>query len=194
MKYLKIFVITAIIAATVISILYLSRIARDLHEYTFAGNNSTEILLYSSSNMSFNDGEINKIQDYIVDSTKGFSVKVKNLGVITDKENIEKILKKQTNGASKYIVLDISASNKIINKDTILIRVEKNENYNNNISFANSIKSKLSKDRINILGETKCYNQEFGDKALKIEISNKLTISEAKKLIDKLLYGIYQSI
>ncbi|MCX7950953.1 MAG: hypothetical protein N2594_03270, partial [Clostridiales bacterium] len=188
------FVITAIIAATLLSILYLSRIARDLQEYTFAGNNSTEILLYSSSDLRFNDGEINKILDYIVDSTIGFGVKVKNLGVIDDNENIEKILKKQTNGGKTYIVLDISASNKIINKDTILIRIEKNENYNNNIGFANSIKSKLSKERINILGETKCYNQEFGDKALKIEISNKLTIDEAKKLIDKLLYGIYQSL
>lgn len=194
MKYFKIFFITAIILATLLSILYLSRIARDLQDYTFAGNKSAEILVYSSSDTDFKDGEINKVLDYMVESTKGFGVKVKNLGVINDKDKIEKILKKQTSGANTYYVLDISASNKIINKDTILIRIEKNENYDKNIGFANSIKSKLSKERINTLGETKCYNQEFGDKAIKIEISNKLTINEAYKLIDKLLYGIYQSL
>ncbi|WDC85043.1 hypothetical protein PL321_05835 [Caloramator sp. mosi_1] len=36
--------------------------------------------------------------------------------------------------------------------------------------------------------------QEFGDRALRIELSNKLTINEAKKLVDKIMYAIYKTI
>lgn len=194
MKYIKIFIITAIVSITILSILYLSRIAKDIQRYTFSAVQSNYIVIYSSSYGKLINGDVEDLMDYIKNSFEAIGIKVKKLGVIDDKKNIHKALERESQLNGRVVVIDISLNDKIINKDTILIRIEKNENYNNNIDFAYSIKNILNKDRVNVLGESKCYNQEFGDRAIKVEISNKLYLDEAKKLMDKLIFGIYSNI
>ncbi|MBZ4664412.1 MAG: hypothetical protein JG776_2130 [Caloramator sp.] len=194
MKYFKVFIITTIIAVTVLSILYLTKFARRIQEYTFLGEDSFNIVLYTTSDNSFSDGSIKDLLDYIENLQNGFGVKFINLGYVGDKEILERKLSRITKENGRYIILDICVNDKMVNKDTILLRVEKNENYDSNINYANKIRDILNKDRVNILGESKCYMQEFGDKALRVEISSKNTINDAKKLIDKVMYAIFKTI
>ncbi|WP_027309472.1 hypothetical protein [Caloramator sp. ALD01] len=194
MKYFKVFVITTIIAVTVLSILYLNKIAKRVQEYTFAGGDSFNIVLYTTSDNRFSDGSIKELLDYIETSQNGLGVKFINLGYVGDKKTLERKIDSITKGNGRHIILEICVNDKMVNKDTILLRVEKNENYDSNINYANKIRDILNKDRVNILGESKCYVQEFGDKALRIEISSKNTINDAKKLIDKVMYAIYKTI
>ncbi|SHE57407.1 hypothetical protein [Caloramator proteoclasticus] len=194
MKYFKVFVITTIIAVTVLSILYLNKIAKRVQEYTFAGGDSFNIVLYTTSDNRFSDGSIKELLDYIETSQNGLGVKFINLGYVGDKKTLERKIDSITKGNGRHIILEICVNDKMVNKDTILLRVEKNENYDSNINYANKIRDILNKDRVNILGESKCYVQEFGDKALRVEISSKNTINDAKKLIDKVMYAIYKTI
>ncbi|CDF57204.1 hypothetical protein [Thermobrachium celere] len=194
MKYFKIFVITVILAVTFFSILYLTKIAKDIEEYTFSRGDSINLIVYTTSKEKLIDADIKNLLDYIEKSQESIGIKVKNLGAVTDKKTLENKLNKTIKPLGRYIVIDLSLNDKIINKETILIRVEKNEKYDENVGFANKIKTTLNKDRVNILGESKCYLQEFGDRALRVELSNKLTLKEAEKLIDKLMYAIYKNI
>lgn len=193
-KYFKIFVITVILAVTFFSILYLTKIAKDIEEYTFSRGDSINLIVYTTSKEKLIDADIKNLLDYIEKSQESIGIKVKNLGAITDKKTLENKLNKTIKPLGRYIVIDLSLNDKIINKETILIRVEKNEKYDENVGFANKIKTTLNKDRVNILGESKCNLQEFGDRALRVELSNKLTLKEAEKLIDKLMYAIYKNI
>lgn len=194
MKYFKVFIITTIIAVTVLSILYLTKFAKRIQEYTFLGEDSFNIVLYTTSDNSFSDGSIKDLLDYIENLQNGFGVKFINLGYVGDKKTLERKLSRITKENGRYIILDICVNDKMVNKDTILLRVEKNENYDINMNYANKIRNILNKDRVNILGESKCYMQEFGDKALRVEISSKNTINDAKKLIDKVMYAIFKTI
>ncbi|MCX7695690.1 MAG: hypothetical protein N2Z71_08295 [Caloramator sp.] len=194
MKYFKAFIITTIIVVTVLSILYLTKIAKRIQEYTFAVDDGFSIILYTTSNNSFSDGSMKELLNYIEKSQDGFGVKCINLGYVGGKKVLERKLSSITKENGRYIILDICVNDKMVNKDTILLRVEKNENYDNNINYAKKIKDALNKDRVNILGESKCYMQEFGDRALRIEFSNKNTINEAKKLADKIIYAVYKTI
>ncbi|GFR34449.1 hypothetical protein [Thermobrachium celere] len=194
MKYFKIFVITVILAVTIFSILYLTKIAKDIEEYTFSRGDSINLIVYTTSKEKLIDADVKNLLDYIETSQESLGIRVKNLGAITDKKTLENKLHKIIKPLGRYIVIDLSLNDKIINKETILIRVEKNEKYDENAGFANKIKTTLNKDRVNILGESKCYLQEFGDRALRVELSNKLTLKEAEKLIDKLMYAIYKNI
>lgn len=193
-KYFKIFVITVILAVTIFSILYLTKIAKDIEEYTFSRGDSINLIVYTTSKEKLIDADVKNLLDYIETSQESLGIRVKNLGAITDKKTLENKLHKIIKPLGRYIVIDLSLNDKIINKETILIRVEKNEKYDENAGFANKIKTTLNKDRVNILGESKCYLQEFGDRALRVELSNKLTLKEAEKLIDKLMYAIYKNI
>jgi hypothetical protein len=75
-----------------------------------------------------------------------------------------------------------------VNKNTILLRMDlKSTNKSReNIEFANSIKKRLENEsiKINILADSKNnWNGELGSKSIRIEISDKCTISDAKKLL-----------
>ncbi|WDC85044.1 hypothetical protein PL321_05840 [Caloramator sp. mosi_1] len=125
MKYIKVFVIGTILTITVLTILYLTKIARRVQEYTFAVNDGFKIVLYTSSSNSFNDGSMKEILNYIETSQNGLGVEFINLGYLRDKKLIDKKLINITKENGKYIILDLCVNDKMVNKDTILLRVEK---------------------------------------------------------------------
>ncbi|MEM4398773.1 MAG: hypothetical protein QXV18_03040, partial [Candidatus Nitrosocaldus sp.] len=101
---------------------------------------SNYIVVYSSSYGKLANGDVDDLMDYIKNSFEIIGIKVKKIGVIDDKKNVHKILERESELNGRVIVVDISLNDKIINKDTILIRIEKNENYNNNIEFVCELK------------------------------------------------------
>lgn len=196
LRRFRIFVIGTIAVCTFLSLLYLVYIAKLVEKYTIAGTGGDLcFIMYSSS------GGMIKGDKTIYDVIKNTADKINDSGydsVIIEPEEPEELSKeviKSMKKNKKYILLDISSGNAVINKNTLLIRLQNKDTvrYKENLESAEAVKKYLNdKDiKVNIITDTKSsVNQNIGCCSLKLEISKNNTFDEAKNIILNAVYSL----
>lgn len=195
MKKLKITFILFIFIFATLSILYLIYQAEKIERSTMAPLGDRIGFIIYSTNQNIDDKDkIVKLLKYTNDTLEeaGYERIMINNGKPCSSDEARKNIEKGLNRGQKYILLDINMSNLVINKNTILFRVDENngQKYMDNIDYVNHMKNSLeSKDfKVNVVEEYKSNNnQDLGYRALKIDISSKNTLEEGEELISKII-------
>jgi hypothetical protein len=197
LKNYKAFAVIIILIFTFISLLYLFYIAKQIDKYTFSNNAIGSLIIYSSSGGDTIDKKT--MSDVLegVDSVLELSgYEVINLGCKKgfSRDDIRKSITNKMKKAKKYYVIDVGASLAVNDKNTILIRLDKESPiYSKNEAAAISIKKDFYETDIKaaIYNETnKKYNQDIGYISLKFEVSNKNTYIEVKNILISAVFAL----
>lgn len=200
MKTFKGFILFIIALCTALSILYLIFLTKNLEKYTGAMDYSGNYyILYSSEGGSLKSGEnISNILSYGADFLKQSGVNTKTI-TETESNKIKSKILNTMKKDRKYILIDINTTKLIQNENTILIRLGKKDNtkYESNLETASKLKGiiagKYKNLKVNTITDSKNnYNQDLGHIAIRIDISESLTLENAKKLTSYLLESLAQ--
>ena len=197
LKSYKVLAVVIVVIFTLVSMLYLFYIAKQIDKYTFSSNDNGCLIIYSSSGGNTIDKRtVSDVLEGIDSVLKLSGFEVINLGSkkgFSD-EDIRKSITNKIKKAKKYYVIDVGVGAAVNNKNTILIRLDKESPiYSKNVTAAMSIKNDFSETDIKagIFNETnKKYNQDIGYVSLKFEVSNKNTYEEVKNIIISAVFAL----
>lgn len=197
LKNYKAFAVGLVIIFSLISLLYLFYIAKQIDKYTFSNNGNGCFIIYSSSGGNTIDKKtMSDVLEGIDSTLKISGYEVINLGSKKgfSSEAIRKSITNKMKKTKNYYVIDVGISASVDNKNTILIRLDKvSPIYSKNISAAMSIKNGFNESDIKaaIYSETnKKYNQDMGYASLKFEVSSKNTYEETKNIIISAIFAL----
>lgn len=197
-KKIKMFVVGVIVLFTILSIAYLAYISKQMEKYAVSRNDGrTCYIIYSSSGGKFNgSGSVEPVLEHLKEGVSKGGYDSINLGVKNniDSNELTKQLLKHMGFNKKYILIDINTTEFVASKKTILIKVSNNASkYKDNLDYSNKMKEALAMAGVkaNIITEGKqVLNQDLGYRSIRIEISSKMGIEEAKKLIENFVAGL----
>ncbi|SKA76688.1 hypothetical protein SAMN05443428_101244 [Caloramator quimbayensis] len=176
LKNFKVFIIAVIAVFTFLSILYLSIIALRIQKYAFKENKPLGIIFYTKTPSN----KLNSSLTYVKQKINEYGWDAVIIEYNDEYEKDEKILesiKKYT----KYYIFEIDEGRSVINSNTILLRLRKNDEreYERALKIKNNLSDKNIKLNIvtNTLEKTKGYN------VIKLEISDKNSYESARDLI-----------
>lgn len=191
MRTIKTFIIVLIGVCTALAIGYLVLQAKRLERYTAMVDYMEKYyIVFSSGGGTLKDSknisDIRKFAlDYIKQSGAG-GVEIKAVESNLIRKEIINSMKRER----QYILADVNITKLLTSENSILIRVGKKDNdkYNDNMEYASKVKeliASVSKDiKVSIISDSKNnYNQDLGYRSIRIEISNKNTYENGKRLL-----------
>ncbi|EYE89858.1 hypothetical protein Q428_00165 [Fervidicella metallireducens AeB] len=195
MKKLKVTFVLFIFIFATLSILYLIFQAEKIERTTIAPlTDRIGFIIYSTNKNIEDKDKIVKLLKYANATLQeaGYEGVMINNGKPCSPDEARKNIEKKIKGGLKYILLDVNMSNLVVNKDTVLLRVDKNngQKYIDNIDFVETIKNSLEGKgfKVNVIEDYKFNNnQDLGYRALKIDISSNNTLDEGKEAISKII-------
>lgn len=175
LKNFKFFIIAFIVVLTFLSLLYLSFIALRIQKYAFKENKTFGIILYTKTPSN----KINSSLKYVKNKINEYGWDAVIAEYKDEDENIIESIKKHPN----YYIFEINEGKSIINSDTILIRIRKNDE--REYERAQNIKKYLLSKNIKVNIVTNPLEKTNGYNVTKLEISKNCGYESAKDLILK---------
>ena len=188
-KRIKIFILAVIAVCTLMSIVYLSLIARKMEQYTISRNDGERcFIVCSMKNGSLSDQkDLGKLVEYTAKSLKSAGYDAVTAGSSDIKDEMKK--------NKKYYMIDINSTKLLVNKNSAILRIGNNNNpkYNDNLEYAKYIKANVKDIKVNVISdEDDNYNQDAACRSVRIEISDRMDYESASKCISILLKPIIQ--
>lgn len=195
MKNIKGYILLVLAICTTLAIVYLVFQARKLEKYANSFSTSNlKFILFSSDGVNFLSGNCTlEIEEHLVNYIKTSDSEISVLDGNSKLGYKGEILKNiDTN--KKNLLLDVNTTNLIKDENTVLIRLGNNNNlqYEVNYTYAKKLKDlineKYKKIKVNIICDNKKnYYQEYGNIAVRIEVSSKAKVQRVEELLENII-------
>lgn len=182
-------IIFIVVGIFMIALSYLIYISYQYDIYTFSSKTKTINIIYSSDGTSFNDGT--DIYDAIYECEGLLKDYGKNVKVIKvkDKNKLDKKVNRAKSQVVTNIIIDINTTKLIQDKNTILLKVPKDDV--KSIDFAAEIKSNTSNIKVNMIQDKNIIPRASNEIHLNIFLSHNCSQREGEKLLTKIFQAMY---
>ena len=182
-------IISIVVGIFMIALSYLIYISCQYDIYTFSSKNKTINIIYSSEGTSFNDGA--DIYDTIYECESLLKDYGKSVKVIKakDKNKLDKKVNRAKSQVVTNIIININTTKLIQNKDTILLKVPKDDV--KSIDLAAKIKNNTSNIKVNMIQDKNIIPRASNEIYLNIFLSHNCSQREGEELLTKIFQAMY---
>lgn len=200
MKRFKAFIIILIAVGTMLGLLYLISIAKEMEKYALSpsGGGSTFILVSVADESFKSISETQSLADYTSSLFKGAGYGCSCVDIRgMDHKSAQKTIRSAVKGAGSHMLVDIRPTKLVVSEKSVILRVSSldEDKYGENLELAKEVKNKIKGKGLSIhivIDDKQEYNQYQGEKCLRVELWDGVSEEGAKELISTILSAVIQ--